>query len=562
MKMNKELLNIVGDIDDDLIEMAEPGKGKIRVRKKRVMWTRILSSAAVVALGVGLYYNFMIKPITNAPGNENDIQNMAVTSASDVTSVSVPHEETDIPKNADIRTFTSETFSLYFPGDDESFWQLSEEDKTLYSKIYITAVVDGKVYDFDHNINGNTSSGPNRAVVSEDHVFVLHGRALYSALREDGSFVNSCGGFYGDFYIPGYTRMLGTNTSGELYMLNNESGEYHLLKYSPELELLSEEISVIVSDGEYHPVFDAARGFDDITLKENLLCIKYGEEGMIEYDLESGEYYSEYEFSSESKQQNIADGIFRSGEYLYAEDSTGEVSLTLFTYNIKDNHHFDGDVTDLGDKIVGYCVYDTCIDEAVRFEVKTEAHFDVLKKYDSNGNVTETFSGEDRVKELVPDYSVLSDFMEGKSTLNNTGYSLSDVPESLEVRSIAVCHDGSVLLSFANKYDGSAAEGAVVSPEGKCRIINSEELNGNIKTNDSYQLSPQKDGTFLYIIDGVMYSFDTADDSVSAVCEVPEYNRIMTDDIIKISDSSYFLSHSSLDSDMNRFYIMTVSDEK
>ena len=188
-----------------------------------------------------------------------------------------------------------------------------------------------------HNVDGNTSAGPNRAVVTDDYIFLIHSKKTYSFRKEDGSLVAETGGNHAEMDLSGSTNMLGTNNAGELYVINTEyadGNEYHLMKYSPELELISETISdnIVTDDAEqWIPLPDSVRGFEDMYIKGDKLYIEYGEKETVILSFGTGIYEAGdtegfvWGDQMEEKTQDFENGVYRSGKYYYFEDAANEL---------------------------------------------------------------------------------------------------------------------------------------------------------------------------------------------------------------------------------------------
>lgn len=559
MKKNKELLNIIGNIDDDMIEKAEPD----RTKRKKITWTGVLSSAAILALVFGLQYKFIYKPLSDAPADPevNPVTSVTAVSENAVTSEVI----TEAVNECSIKTVSlDENCGQLYPGDDESFIRLAAPSETPY--IYLR--VDGKEYDLDYYVEGNTSDGPDRAVVTDDYIFLMHSKKTYSFRKEDGSLVAETGGNHAEMDLSGSTDILGTNNAGELFVINTEyadGNEYHLMKYSPELELISETVSdnIVTDDAEqYAPLPDSVRGFEDMYIKGDKLYIEYGEKENVILSFETGIWEAGdtegfvWGDRMEEKTQDFENGVYRSGKYYYFEDAANENTLTFFWDTSENGNNND---TDEQGNSLGMAVYDTYIDGGVFIGTHGKENADGnLIRYDTDGNVIETVTDKLKIDVMIPEREALHS--EASYTLKE-----SDIPEGSAQKyfeyipvGIAVASDGSAVCSYVSKTDGSPLGVGVFSAAGECRVIGTDKLSGG-EDYGYIRFSPQRDGTVVYINNRVLYSYDTNTDKISRICAVPEYYGIPTGDIVKISDDSYCLPPVSYDSNLRRFYILTVN---
>lgn len=161
MKKERELLNIIGDIDDDMIESAEPGKEK--AKRNRIAWISILSTAALIALIFGIQFEFLFKPIKPdqaVPNTGTTINTTASseTAASTVTSVSkVTVNETsetetnDKDANEDVKLSDIAGLWVYQEVEYDRSQEISTKDLGIFN-IYENGTYDYQGFD-------NTSSG-------------------------------------------------------------------------------------------------------------------------------------------------------------------------------------------------------------------------------------------------------------------------------------------------------------------------------------------------------------------------------------------------------------------
>lgn len=496
MKKNRELLNIIGDIDDDMIEKARPDMTKKRIR----IWPGILSTAALLAVIAGLQYRYIFMPL--ADGKNGTVP--AGTAVTEVTDrFSDKFAETGEQNSSDsngiwkMKKINPEAENCIiknlYTGDDGNLWV--SYDGT-YTSGYITAEYDGIRYDFGKLIEGNLQNGPLNICTSDDHIYVHYGKGLYSAeksipdqvYRADGS------SFYSETELGGETRMLGADTSGNVYMLNREYSDsgivFSLFCYSPDLKLRYRESGSVfemdsIFNGDVIPgILDTACGFDEIHISEKNLIITYGGNCVMRYSFESGEYSSDMKFETEFREVSAESGVYREGWYTEAEDENGVKTLKMCTYRITDNAD-NHDRTEDGGKIF------TCFDEAAVVKCEPdEKPYSRAENYDESGN---------RLADVMYDAEEYS-IDERKS----------DVPFSLSA------------YGFTE-----------------------DNITG---------LSKQKDGTYVFISEKSLYSAD-ARGEVTRICGI-DREYFTSEKIVKIDDTHFALPPSSLESTRDYFWIV------
>ncbi len=516
MKKNRELLNIIGDIDDDMIEKAKPDTTK----KKISVWPGILSTAAVLAVIAGLQYRFVFMPL--ADGRKNNIPaGNAVTEAAEsrpVTSVqTVPADEWKVTEPAEsgiktsVRTVPADMWKMkkirtgdennivreLYTRDDGNLWVRYDG---VYSSGCMTAEYEGIRYDFNGIIEGSVQNGPLNVCVSDDHIFIHYANGLYSAEKSSPDKVYSVSGenFYSEMNLGGETRMLGADTSGNVYTLNREYSDrgigFRLFCYSPDLKIQYRETSPVfemdsIFNGDVIPgIFDTATGFDEIHITDSNLEITYGGNCVIRYSFESGEYSSDMNFETEYREVSAENGVYRNGWYTEAENENGVNTLKMCTYRIIDNAD-NHDRTEDGRKIF------TCFDtEAYAGSEELMKPFSRSENYDRNGN---------RLSDV--EYG-----SEESDSENTEKYNFSDAPETL------------------------AASG--------------------FTEDNVFGLSPQKDGTLVFISENSLYMADVSGE-VTKICMF-DREYITSERIVKIDDTHYALPSSSFESSRDHFWIL------
>lgn len=592
MKKNRELLNIIGNIDDDMIENARPGR--IKKKSRKTVFISIASTAAVLAVMAGLQYQYIFKPLSDAGKG-----NTQIPAATEIVSETDNAENSGVPQSYTVKKITQEQYSSL-----RKLECINGEIYCIYGTVLdnsrITVETSGKKYYFEDNIIGNIkNSGPGNedilgGAVTENHIFFMCNGVLVSADRDDEVIYLTEGGeLHHEMDLSGSTYFIGADTSENAYVLNAEhDGRLILMKYSPEMILLeSSEINVYGYDPVH--IFNTASGFDGMRLEDNCLVIEYSGECELKYDFSTGEYVSEQKFSLSHLDQNIGEGIYRSGTYLYAYDSEGKTVLTLLRYDITENGRTESgnspDFVDINGEDKNMHTLISCIDDYmyVRCEPVT-IPAEVKCIYDSEGSIlsTETVATFDEIymteSELLLNkfhrplvYNGTGDFSPDQMTelpgsvLGSTGFSSKELPEGYYVSFAAECSDGSVICVLApgSPYaEVNFAEGpeffhklAVVTPDGKYREISNEKVSEMIKGAQA-KPSPQKDGTVLFVSDNVFYSYNVNDDTLTELCifDTDWYN-ILTGEISKVNEKTYAFPRSALSSNSTEFYIVNLS---
>ena len=582
MKKNEELLHITGDIDDDLIEKARPEK----VRKKKTIKISVLSSAAVIALVLGMQYKFVFKPLSDA-GGDNSVSN-PVTVTSEVSETDIAETEITLMTEL-VFPYESEVYEIYadgdrvikfLPSDDEGFSCVVEKSVLIEdrdSTLYYTFEEGGNKYYLD---GSKTRMDAKRNFTVTENYFYAHlNKGLFSFKRSDGQLINEDYGFHGEMDLGYYDTMLGADNDENIYMLLNDytdGDKYTLLKYSPELELLSSDVTEVseeadTSDAEQQKrmIFDLARGFDSINLSDGKMNIVYSGDCVLEYDFAANEYYSDCDISFEKRKTDAEAGIYKGGEYLYAKDRNGETVLKCF-FNIDENgSEFKPEKSEDGKGIYTY------IDGEVLCGYKQEGTYDniiEIQKYEIPGKLVDSRVVEDRNELITSEERKAEELCTGESgTFNNPGFPESGFP--YYISSLKFTDNGDMLCTL--KIGASRAQISlsrepepeekchigVISPSGEYREITEKTIREHMKSG-TVSPSPQNDGTFVYIYDSVLYSYDVQKNETTALCSISNYYNMLTGDILKSDDTTYVLPSSVYDSNTGNFYILKLEEKQ
>lgn len=561
MKKNRELLNIIGDVDEDMIEKARPDMTKKKIR----IWPGIVSMAAVLALIAGIQYRYIFMPLADNKKSSMQIENTSVESTFAVNRISEQNNASDVWDLKKVNTDAEDCIvKELYTNDDGNLWVSYEGS---YSSGYLALEYGGVRYDFNEIIEGNLMGGPLNVCASDDHIFVHYQKALYSAEISDHKNVYSVGGeaFHSEQDLGGATQMLGTDSSGNVYMLNSEFPDrgkvYHLFCYSPDLKVKYFETSDIIhadtsgiSDREdiFSGIFDTACGFDEMHISGKSIEIKYAENCMMRYDFENGKYSSDMNFNTELREADSESGIYRDGWYTEAEDENGVIVLKICTYRVIDNAD-NHDRTADGGKIY------TCFDsEAVVdcFEKKkVYLHAD---NFDCEGNrLSDTIDLKENY--VSEEQKGIIEFYDGKGVLAAAGLSADDVPEKHFLKSFAKTDEGVYMCVFYPgdyyaevNYELTDKLGIIVcaiDPSDADSKTAFKELDPEI-TN----VSPQKDGTFVYTWGKSLYSFEMSG-KTTKICDLGR-DYITSEKIVKLDDDHYALPHAAFDSLPNYFYLL------
>lgn len=583
MKKNEELLHIIGDIDDDMIEKSKPEK----IRKKRTVQIGILSSAAIITLVLGLQYKFIFKPLSDA-GGEGNINN-SVTVTSEVSETDI--EEKEITQMTEsVFPYESNIYEIhnggmrvirFLPSDDEGF--LCAVEKSDFTAAegsvgYYTFEEGGNKYYLD--ASKTILHAEWNFTVTENYFYAHLNKGLFSFSRSDGHLINEDYSFHGEMEQGYYDTMLGADNDENIYMLQHDytnGDKYTLLKYSPELELLSSEDTYIGErenniSGVYRgdPVFTIARGFDSINLSYGKINILYSDDCILEYDLASREYSSDCEFSFETKNTDAEAGIYKGGKYLYAKDRNGETVLKCF-FNIDENGTgFTKEYTEDEKAIYTY------IDGEILIGSEQEGTYDniiEIQKYDVTGKMIDSHVAEDE-EELVPEQEriIRELYTNEDGTIKNVKNTDSALEDYYYLKNFSVADNGDLLcvfeigrinaqVNFVNPPESEEyCRIGIISPSGEFTEITEKTIREHMKSG-SVIPSPQKDGTFVYIHEGVMYSYDVQKNETTALCEPGGYYDRLDGDILKVNDTTYVLPISAFSSSLDKFYIMNLEAE-
>lgn len=153
--------------------------------------------------------------------------------------------------------------------------------------------------------------------------------------------------------------------------------------------------------------------------------------------------------------------------------------------------------------------------------------------------------------------------------LGNISIRPADFPELYFVKSAAECENGSVLcvleagiygaeVSWAKKPD-YIYKLAVVSPSGECRVISDGTASEMFREYNT-EPSPQKDGTFAFVSDGKLYSYDALSDVLSVVCSLESDYCSLSGPVSKVNDDTYILTSPENTAERKDFYIVSFHD--
>lgn len=579
MKKNEELLHITGDIDDDLIEKARPEK----IRKKKTIKISVLSSAAVIALVLGMQYKFVFKPLSDA-GGDNSVNNpVTVTSEVSETDIILPETISDAAEKSDLFPYKG-IINRITNRVNTSNMKLMPSDKNSFlcavngvtDVIYVTFEESGNKYSME--AFNNIQNARKNFTVTENYLYAHMNKGLFCFDRSEGYLINEEYNFYSEFDLNHQAWLLGADNDENVYMLKygeeEGPGTYTLLKYSPKLELLSsqetakndEEISNsdINYTGEH--VFTLARGFDSINLSDGKMNIVYSGDCVLEYNFKTREYSSECEIAFEEKTTDAEAGIYKGGKYLCAKNRNGEIVLKCF-FNIDENgSDFKREYSEDGREIYTY------INGEVLYGCETkERAYSELQEYNTDGTMIDSQVIED-TDELITDEEIKAEELcTGESgTFNNPGFPESGFP--YYISSLKFTDNGDMLCTL--KIGASRAQISlsrepepeekchigVISPSGEYREITEKTIREHMKSG-TVSPSPQNDGTFVYIYDSVLYSYDVQKNETTALCSISNYYNMLSGDILKLDDTTYVLPSSVYDSNLGNFYILKLEEK-
>ena len=415
---------------------------------------------------------------------------------------------------------------------------------------------------------------------NNDYIFLLMRGNLWSISMKNHNIIANIGGFHGVMDLSGESECLGVDTSGNVYMLTNSNYSsvddpgYHLLKYTPELELISDNLTL------NEIPFKHIINFDDMYIDENnILCCKYNDNQTVRVDLSDGNV--------------LSDNILIDDDYWYIKDDNDNTPLKMYSpdpskrYGSGIKNCIDSIVTlsAEGENNISFAKINNNGEFIERYSLPTDLTTSNSFDFNSGGNIVLPVQKVDPLEK----FEILTYNIDGTGYTTNT-FDFDALKPSLEARYLYYCrmvgfmadndyyfmnqdtidednncsykiykctpgNNSETFINFNNNFFNNKFKKLVLLNNKPC-INFSRGCNyyccdldfENGTYSEPYKvpgfLYPQRDGTVLYIADSALYSYPDN----TKIFDIPE--NLLPEDyeepssasnvfITKIDDSRY-----------------------
>lgn len=300
MKNDKEkkMLDIIGDIDDELIERSKPSG----IRKSRVIWTSIISSAALLALVFGLQYRFIAKPLMDGKNNESAVSNQTAAEYTDDGSVSEKSEigylNTGIKGQGNAYPFDAYNGKVYSNVTDQNGVLTLLVKVDGLDSYYVSGLPINKE---DFSAADDIPYGRNEQIFSDEDYIAVRLNEKLALVNRDTSDVKIWAGVLNtDTEHELNDRIIGMDISHNIYVLASEyigdNLSRKIIKLDTELNTVSEFDMGTYSEDEPTSVFDRIGTFSSLSTEGSIILIECINGETVRYDIRTEEFvFSEEE---------------------------------------------------------------------------------------------------------------------------------------------------------------------------------------------------------------------------------------------------------------------------
>lgn len=584
----KQMLELIGDIDDDLIEKSKPSG----IKRHRIIRTGILSTAAVLALLVGTQYRFLAKPLM-------DMNSRSVSETNSFTNV----------KYMDIG-MTGEGYAYPLTFADGKLYSAAEGiGDTVMSVVREFGVKTENYFAYGISLpeKAKKEYDPkdySQQICCDDKYMVYCFEGKLSVIDMETREVKLMPGKLASSELFGINdRIIGIDSSHNIYMYKNGNrlvtAKRSIVKLDTDLNVLEIYNLGLFSNSEIH-MFDSIERFRSLSAEGDEILIECENGETVRYNFKAVKdpYNFREKYGAEDEDFDLYLGTFDRKVSVSTSDNTkmhGDYECQAITYSVPDSSGENTILTvyDIPDEQPHFCkhgktfAFPMIIGQNAIVESEngrnTELPFteidlhafrmkngDILKAGNYlNGFGITIYDGETFEEKNRYTYQEMYDRLNYISTVSvtedssGTLYALLNFEGTKEYQIWSFGKDGScemitALSSGADKIAVMPDDKNIIchfpsvtneSPESIFEFVNigtrkitpviNEDISELSKTAGS-AASLQDDGTAVYILDGELYEYNFTDMNKTKIMNIGEEVNGSISTIVKGDNGIYY----------------------